>query len=205
MSQEEENNQAASELLSGVVRKNRADYISFSEIKLALHERGFGLLMLVFALPTSIPLPVPPGFTLLPAIPLLFFSVQMIMGMDSPWLPQWVGRKKIKRTTLALMIEKAAPYLHKVERLLRPRFSFATSPLGEKIVGIFCLICSLSIAIPVPLTNFIPAAGISLMSLGLLSKDGILTIFGMAVGTFGVCVALSVIFIGPKIVMGWFF
>ena len=66
---------AASDVLEGVVKDSVGDYISFREIKLALHERGFGLLMLFFALPLSIPLPVPPGLTAIPAIPLILFSI----------------------------------------------------------------------------------------------------------------------------------
>src|SRR5690606_30111620 len=123
-------------------------------------ERGFGLLMVIFSLPLSIPLPVPPGFTMLPSIPLIIFSLQMLMGMRSPWLPKWLGEKKMKRTTLAYMIEKASPHLKKVEKLLRPRIFFASSPLGEKIVGLFALVFSISIMIPIPLTSFIPAIGI---------------------------------------------
>jgi len=190
---------AASEVLTGVVQQSTSDDISFAEIKLALHERGFGLLMLVFALIT---LPLPPGLTVLAAIPLLFFSVQMILGVDSPWLPSWIGRRRIKRRTLALMVEKASPHLRKVERLLRPRFSYASSRTGEKIVGVFCLLFSMSIAIPLPFTNFIPAIGIALMSLGLLSKDGVVITIGMIVGMGGVMFTFVVWLKGPKFVAG---
>lgn len=188
----------ASDVLEGVVKDSVADYISFREIKLALHERGFGLLMLFFALPLSIPLPVPPGLTAIPAIPLILFSIQMLRGMDSPWLPKWVGRKTIKRKTVALMVEKAAPHLKKVEKLMRPRFSFASSETGEKIVGFFAFVFSISILVPLPLTNFIPALGILFMSLGLLSKDGIPIILGMFIGSIGVAITTLIIILGKQ-------
>jgi hypothetical protein len=192
----------ASDVLEHVVSRYSADYISFEEIKIALHERGFGLLMLIFALPLSIPMPVPPGLTLIPAIPLLFFSVQMLLGKNYPWLPKWLGRKKIKRKTLALFIEAASPYLKRIEKLLRPRYSFATSSAGERVVGFFAVIFSLSIANPVPFSNLIPAIGIVLMSLGLLSKDGIPIVIGMIVGSVGVCISIAIIFFGSKAVEG---
>lgn len=191
---------AASEVLSGVVRNNHADSISLYEIKTALHERGFGLLMLAIALPLSIPVPVPPGMTALPALPLLLFSIQMIMGMDSPWLPKWLGEKRVKRQTLAHVIEKGAPFLQKIERFLQPRFSFASSAKGEKIVGIFCMVFSISIAIPLPLTNFIPALGIVFLSLGLLSKDGIAIVLGMIIGSSGLLVTTTVILFGRIVI-----
>ncbi len=194
----------ASEALHGVVRNNSADYISLFEVKQALHERGFGLIMLIFSLPLCLPIPLPPGATALPSIPLLLFSLQMVMGMDSPWIPKWLGNKRIKRKTLAQIIEKGAPYLQKVERFLRPRFSFTSSLGGEKLVGIFCLLFSASIAVPLPLTNFIPATGIAIMSLGLLSKDGITIIFGMAVGSAGVTLTTLIIIFGKKAIEGAF-
>jgi hypothetical protein len=157
--------------------------------------------MLFFALPLSIPLPVPPGLTAIPAIPLLIFSIQMLRGMDSPWLPRWVGRKTIKRKTVALMVEKTAPHLKKVEKLLRPRFSFASSRMGERIIGFFGFIFAVSILVPLPFTNFIPAVGITFMSLGLLSKDGVPIVLGMMIGSFGVFVTTLIIFIGKAAAM----
>lgn len=191
----------ASDVLEGVVSNGNGDLISFQEIKLALHERGFGILLIMFALPLSIPLPVPPGLTAIPGIPLLFFSVQLLFGRDVPWLPKWIEKKTIKRSTLAFMIEKASPYLRKVERLLRPRIFFAGSTTGEKIVGFFCFMFSISILIPLPLTNFIPAIGIVLMALGLMSCDGVPIILGMIIGSIGITITTLVIFFGKKAVM----
>jgi len=191
----------ASDVLEGVVRDNRNDRISLFEIKTALHERGFGILMVFFALPLCVPA-LPPGLTAIPAIPLIVFSVQMIRGMDSPWMPKKFGTKTIKRETVAMVVEKAAPYLKKAEKVLRPRFSFASSPEGEKVIGVFSLVFALSILIPLPFTNLIPAVGILFMSLGLLSKDGIFIILGMVIGTAGVTLTTLIIFFGKKAVLG---
>lgn len=200
MHPEQRDNIPASEALHGMVRKNSADKISLYEVKSALHERGFGLIMLIFSLPLCLPLPLPPGATALPSIPLLLFSLQMVVGRDSPWVPMWLGKKTIKRQTLAMIIEKGAPYLQKVERFLRPRFSFTSSLGGERLVGLFCLIFSASIAVPLPLTNFIPAIGIAIMSLGLLSKDGITIIAGMFVGSCGVTLTASILIFGKSVI-----
>lgn len=194
----ENKGKSASDVLEDVVNKNKGDYISLFEIKSALHERGFGIIMLIFALPLSMPLPLPPGFTAIPGTPLFLFSIQMMLGMDSPWLPKWVGNKTIKRSTLAFLIEKAAPYLRKAEKLLHPRFFFVSSTFGEKIAGFFCVLFSISILIPLPLTNMIPAIGITMMSLGLISKDGIVIILGIIVGNIGLMITTLVLFLGQK-------
>lgn len=185
----------ASEILNDVVGNSTEDALSFGELKASLHERGFGILMILFALILAV---LPPGLAGIPAIPIFIFSIQMIARMDSPWLPKWLEKKKISRKNLALMVVKASPCLKKVEKFLRPRLTFASSPLGERIVGAFGVLFSLSILIPLPFTNFIPAVGVALMSLGLISKDGILVILGMIVGTIGVSITLVILFFGQQ-------
>ncbi|MCO6434081.1 exopolysaccharide biosynthesis protein, partial [Nitrosomonas nitrosa] len=76
-----------SELLLQVVVQSTNDKMSVTEIKNSLHERGFGILLAIAALPICLPIPVPPGYTTFFSIPLFIFSVQMIWGMKSPWLP----------------------------------------------------------------------------------------------------------------------
>ena len=198
---------AASDVLQGVVDNHHEDLIALGQIKDVLHERGFGILMIIFSLPLCIPVPAPPGLTLLPSLPLLFFSFQMIIGKSAPWLPKWIASKQLKRTTLAMLVQKANPWLKKIEKLLKSRFAFASSKRGERVVGIFCFICSLSITNPVPGSNLVPAIGISLMSLGLVSKDGIVIVIGMLVGMVGVLIGLALLFAvitGTSSIFHWF-
>ena len=65
--------QNTSEILESVVKTGTEDLITLEEIKNVLHERGFALLMLLFSLPLSIPLPVPPGYTTVLSLPIFFF------------------------------------------------------------------------------------------------------------------------------------
>lgn len=171
-----------SEVLQKVVSDHGSDRISLFELRAALHQRGFGLLNILFAVPLSIPVPLPPGLASIISFPLLIFAVQMLFGMDSPWIPKWLGHKTIDRKTLAHFIEKSSPYLWKVEKLMRPRYYFGVG-IGERIVGLFSLLFGISILFPFPLSNNIPAIGIVIMSLGLLSKDGIIIAVGMIVGS----------------------
>jgi len=174
------------------------------KLKKRLFKNGFGLLMLIVVLPNCVPIPIPPGGSTLFSIPLLFLAVQMLVGMESPWLPKWLSERKIERKTLAKAVSKASPKLKKVEKLLKPRFAFANSAFGEKLVGFFWLIFAVSIAVPLPMTNFLPGIGILLMSLGLLSKDGLFIISGILVGLFGVFVTVSVLLVGKAAVLKLF-
>ncbi|AAZ68351.1 exopolysaccharide biosynthesis protein [Ehrlichia canis] len=200
----QEKNKAVSDLLEEVTNNTDVDRITLFELKSALHARGFGILMLLFSLPLSIPLPVPPGYTTIFSIPLLMFAFQMLLGFQVPWMPSWLEKKSFKRTTLALIIEKTAPILRKAEKLTKPRLLFIFNSVGEKVIAFISLLCAVSIAIPLPLTNFIPAGGVSIMSLGLLNKDGMMVILGVLLSLFGIVVTTMVIILGPKLVVSMF-
>jgi hypothetical protein len=182
-----------SELLQLIVVQNTNETISVDQIKNSLHERGFGVLLAIAALPLCLPIPVPPGYTTFFSIPLFIFSVQMMWGMKAPWIPKWLAKKQIQKANLEKLVEKATPWLRKIESYLHPRLTYISVHAWERIIGIFAFIFSVSIALPIPLTNFPPGWGILIMSLGLLSKDGLTIIIGMIVGTIGVGITLVIL------------
>lgn len=182
-----------SEFLAIVVVENKKEVMTIGEIKNALHERGFGILMAIAAIPLCLPVPVPPGYTTLFSIPLFIFSVQMVLGMRAPWLPEWIEKKAVKRRDLENFINKATPLLKKIETRMQPRMTYISVHTWERIIGIFAFVFAVSIALPIPLTNFPPGWGILVMSLGLLSRDGITILIGMIIGTIGIGITMIIL------------
>ncbi|MGL9732702.1 MAG: exopolysaccharide biosynthesis protein [Wolbachia sp.] len=201
-----ENKKLASDILKEVAETNNynSDKVTLFDIKIALHERGFGILIIIFSLPLSVPIPVPPGYTTIFSMPLILFSLQLLLGFDSPWMPHWLERKSFQRSTLALVVEKTSPALRKIEKFMKPRMSFIFCGPGERILAFIMLLCALSIAIPLPLTNFIPAIGTTLISLGIMSKDGLLSILGVLMSLCGLLLTIVVIIKGPNLMLGAF-
>ena len=193
-----------SEFLRQVVRSKKADAITVDEIKVSLNERGFGILMTIFALPLSIPIPYIPGLTTILALPLLIFSSQLLLGIKYPWLPKWILKKTIKRSFIALLIIKSSPIMKKIEKILRHRLEAVTEDTGARIIGFFAFLFSLAIALPLPLTNLLPSFGILLMSFGMLGKDGLIAIIGILTGVIGLILTALVLLLGTKIVFGIF-
>ncbi|WP_265021652.1 exopolysaccharide biosynthesis protein [Wolbachia endosymbiont (group A) of Icerya purchasi] len=201
-----ENKKLASDILKEVADTNNNDSnkVTLFDIKAALHERGFGILIIIFSLPLSVPIPVPPGYTTILSIPLILFSLQLLFGFDSPWMPSWLERRSFQRSTLALVVEKTSPALKKIEKFMKPRMSFIFYGPGEKILAFVMLLSALSIALPLPLTNFIPAIGTTLISLGIMSKDGFLSILGVLISLCGLLLTLVVVVKGPQLIIGAF-
>ncbi|UAT42811.1 exopolysaccharide biosynthesis protein [Anaplasmataceae bacterium AB001_6] len=180
--------------------KEDNDRITLLEIIAVLHAKGFAILILLFCLPLTVPLPVPPGYTTVFSIPTLLFSVQMLFGRQAPWLPKKIAEIKIKRSILAYLVEKTSPILHKIEHFSRARIMFFSSKKGEKLYAIICLICSLAIALPLPMTNMIPAIGLSIYSIALINRDGLLAILAILICITGLIVTSLVIILGSKFV-----
>ncbi len=182
-----------SDFLAVIVVDNQKVAMTVGEIKNALHERGFGILMAIAAIPICLPVPVPPGYTTIFSIPLFIFSIQMALGMRAPWLPGWIEKKRIKRAVLETAIAKANPWLKKLESRMQPRMTYITAHTWERIIGVFSFVFALSISLPLPLTNFPPGCGILIMSLGLLNRDGVTILIGMLIGTIGIGITMIVL------------
>ncbi|SFU43430.1 Uncharacterized conserved protein [Nitrosomonas eutropha] len=189
----EDKEKNTSELLQLIVIQNNNQMISVDQIKHSLDERGFAVLLAIATLPICLPIPAPPGFTTIFAIPLFIFSIQMICGMRAPWIPQWLARKVMRKKVLDKLINGITPWLRKIESHMHPRLTYISVHAWERIIGLFSFIFSISIALPIPLINFLPGWGILIMSLGLLSKDGLTIFAGMIVGTIGVGIALIIV------------
>lgn len=186
----------ASESLQKIAHKKEGGKTKISEIMEDFHENGLLLAMVFFSLPVAIPLPYPPGFTTIMGIPLFILAFQMLIGSKKVKLPQKINDYEIKNSTLKKISEKVVPVIEAVEKYVKPRFSFARSVYCEQFVGFVSLLAAASVALPIPLTNAIPAGGITIMTLGLLNRDGLVIIAGFFIAIIGMFVALTAIAAG---------
>jgi hypothetical protein len=198
-------NEKSSDVLSDLLREHSGETISMHDITEGLRDRGFAALLLLFAFPMALPLPYPPGFSSLVSLPLLFLSMQMTFGRQSLYLPKFVGRKTMRTESLRAVIGKVLPYLQKLELYFKPNREHFFSSRMEQLIGFFSLILACCILLPLSvLSNTIPAAGISIMALGMLERDGRAVIAGFVVGLIGFIVtilAVAVIFFGAKAII----
>ncbi|MCB1651008.1 MAG: exopolysaccharide biosynthesis protein [Alphaproteobacteria bacterium] len=170
--------------------------ITLSDLLEALHERGIGMMLFIFALPAALPLPGL-GVNVIIALPLLLLSVQQAMGRHSLWVPEKIKSKSISKERFDKMIEAALPYVKKIEFIIRPRLGFITRGVFSNVIGLAGLVMTLSVCVPLPLTNTVPAFGIALMALGVVMRDGLAVLAGMMIGLIWVtAITLAISFLG---------
>lgn len=184
--------------IEDAVNKSSTDRININDLVDAMQSVGYGLVMMIFSFALVVPLP--PPLPSLVAIPLLIFSTQLMLGYDSAKLPKMFAKISVKRSIVLVLVQKSAPYIGKIEKILRPRLLFITSRFFERIVGFFILLFSLFVMMPIPFSNFIPGLGILIISFGLLGKDGLVIICGLIVGIIGVIISIAVIFFGVEFI-----
>ncbi len=182
-----------SEILEKVGQKQKGGKTKISELMEDFHENGILLAVIFFSLPVAIPLPYPPGFTTVMGIPLMILSIQMLLGNKKVSLPQKINDYELKNSTLRAISDKVVPRLVSVEKYVKPRFSFAKSVYCEQFIGFISLLAAFSVALPIPLTNAIPALGIAVMALGLLNRDGLVIIVGFFITVIGLLVAIGAV------------
>jgi hypothetical protein len=190
-----------SSMLEQVMIRHKNDSISFYDLMHSLHDRGICLLLVLFSFPIAIPLPYPPGFTTILGMPLLMLSWQLMFNYDAPWMPDWIGRRSIRRSILATVIEKSSPFFRRYEAFSRRRFVWLCNPRSEQLVGLLAILCSISIILPIWLGNALPSAGILIMALGLLTTDGLVVLLGMVVSVLGIALSVAIVLGATKFIM----
>lgn len=158
------------------------DTISMRDIVTALKERGFGLLIILLSLPSAIP-GCPPPIPSIFATPLAVLAMQMILGYKRPKLPEFINSKTVKRSKLNAIIIKFHKYLRYCDVLIKPRMKFLTAPKNERIIGFIILLFTLMVMIPLPLTNTVPSIATILISIAVISRDGLFLIAGTIIGS----------------------
>src|SRR5690242_21669085 len=92
------NHRSTSDVLLCVIREHAGERMSLQDVMDGLAERSFGFLLLLFGLISAIAL-VPLMATIM-GVPLLFFSLQMVAGAKTPWLPAFISKRAFAKTDL---------------------------------------------------------------------------------------------------------
>ena len=170
-----------SQRLGRLVEDAPDEAIPLGWILAELHERAFGLILLVLALPCCIPFLY--GLPQVVALPLLFVSAQLMLGRRLPWLPDRLGARTVSRDALDSLGRRAEPLLQRIEAVSRPRLVALTRRPLDHVVGLALVLFSSSILLPLPATNTVPGIAVVAVAMGLLQRDGVLVLLGGALGT----------------------
>lgn len=150
----------------------------------AFSGRAYGMLLLVLALPNLIPIPAP-GLSAIVGAPLILVSLQMLLGLASPWLPHGIARRSLKTEQLRHICRRVVPVIETLELVTSPRLTYLAKPPVDRLIALICVVLSLMIMMPIPFGNAIPALAICFFAIGILQRDGLFIIAGLLVAMLG--------------------
>lgn len=167
--------------------------VTLGDILALAEERIFGFLLVILALPSALPVPAP-GYSIPFGIAIFFLAIQLIIGRDRPWMPEKILKGSMSLTTVQSFVTKGTPWLRKIEALTKPRLTYiCTSVGGKAIIGVAIALMSISMMIPIPGTNTLPAIGIFVTGLGLFEDDGIISLVGLLICALGATLSISIL------------
>lgn len=181
-----------SALMLHLARDWPRDRITLGEMIHAFGTRGYGLLIILFAIPNLIPLYIP-GWSPIFGIPLFIVCVQLALGLPEPRLPALLTRRSLRKADLLMIVEKSIPWLKRIERYVRPRPSLITGAVGARVIGVYGAFLAFIVCIPLPLTNGPTSLACAIMAFGLMEEDTRSILFGAVVGVGATLLALSII------------
>ncbi len=154
---------------------------------------GFGTIAGILIIPMLIPLPIPvAGFSTLFGSGIVLVGCQLALGYEKPYLPKRIARLELSPAACQKILKQIDRLLRPLERMSRHRLSkFSNSSLGCRISGA-CLAWAallMSLPLPIPLTNLIPAYTILFLAIGLLEFDGLFILIG-----YGMTMATTIFF-----------
>ncbi|WP_439577447.1 exopolysaccharide biosynthesis protein [Elioraea sp.] len=166
--------------------------ISLGEMIHAFGARGYGILIILFALPNLLPIYIP-GWSPIFGIPLAIVCLQLALGYPEPRLPRVLTERSMKREDLQMIVEKAIPWVQRIERFIRPRPSVLTEWKADRLVGAYGVFLACLVIIPLPFTNGPPSLACAIMAMGLLEEDSRAVAAGAVVGLLATALTFTII------------
>jgi hypothetical protein len=159
-------------------------------------DRGFGLLLLILALPAALPLPAP-GYATPFGFIILILGSQMLRGRPTPWLPDRVRARKVNWKLLDFSVRNGRIPFAIVEFFVRPRLSgLARNRAFLAMVSLTIMLMATSMCVPMPLTNTAPSFVIFVLAAGMLEEDGLLLAAGMLLAPVAAAIAGYALYVG---------
>ncbi|MGE5085904.1 MAG: exopolysaccharide biosynthesis protein [Bacillota bacterium] len=170
--------------------------ISLSRIFALLGEEGHAMLIVFLSLPYIFPIPVPGLSTISGA--LIILIAFFLFLKKRPWLPKRYENIKVSAATVLKVSKGAEKFWGYVARFIKPRWScfhdYAVfRGLNFLVFAVNAFL--LSLPLPIPFSNTVPAIAILLCGVGHMEKDGLFILLSylwcFVVGAFFMSLAMG--------------
>lgn len=158
-----------SETIALLLAEIETETVSIGDLIEFFGSRAYGVLIILFALPSLLP-----GIAALTGFALLIFSLQMAIGIGKPFMPAFIANYKIEKSALEKAVHLVSKYLLKIEKYFLPRYTYLNKKPAIRLMGLVVAVQAFLIMIPLPLSNLFPSIFLILLAISILQKDGLM-------------------------------
>ncbi len=139
-------------------------------------------LMLLPALIATTPLSGIPGLTTICGLMIAIIAGQMVFGRKKLWLPRWILHRHVDADNLCDALDKSGGAVRFLDRHTHKRLRYFVRQPGTTVIKVACLICGLIMPFLelLPFTGSLMGGVVTLLSISLLTKDGVFAALGLS-------------------------
>lgn len=168
------------------VRQSDTPKLTFERLIETMGPYSHRLLILVLTLLNTVP--GPPGFGGALAWTTMAVALFMVLGRPIR-LPGIIGKRKLPLGALLKASEAVARVTTIIARFSKPRLRWLTGAAATVPYGIFTMVISVFMTLPIPFINAIPNVGLCVIAFSMLNRDGLGVIIGLVICFAGLVIA----------------
>lgn len=182
-----------SSILARNLRSFQGDETNVGILLYKLRRRSFGGVLFILAA-----LSILPGVGIFSGVFMMLLGLQLCLGFGSPRLFRYVSKQTIRINHITYLLDRVIPLIERVEQYIRPRWLFCVGLPLNFIIGLITIVLAFLIIVPLPFTNLLPVLSMCTLSIGLMEKDGVCILIGLAISLLAFWISGSVIFFSVK-------
>jgi hypothetical protein len=144
--------------------------IALEDLLTRFQRRAFGVFLLIVVLPSFIPVAV--GVGGVSGTLSILCGLQMMWGLERPWLPKFAAGFSLPRRRLAGFARRTETWFRWLEKIIKPRQEKFTGRGADIFTGFVIVLMGVVLFLPIPFTNFFFAIPLAVLAFSLIERDG---------------------------------
>ena len=166
-----------------------AERVSMQTLAHAHGPAAHGTWLLLMAVPCLLPVP---GVGTVLGLGMVALAVAMWRGQSAACLPRRVAELELSSHWAQRVLGMLASAYAVAGRFARARLSHLASAEGRSWTAAAIGLMALIVVMPIPFGNVLPALALMLIGLGLVFRDGVAVVLGLAMAALAMCVTAGV-------------
>lgn len=194
------NELATSKKLNEIKDELPKENITLKELINIMSGEGLQFIIVILIAPFLIPASIPGSST--PFGILIILLEIAFLNDKGLYIPDFIGKYEISKENVLKLFEIIQRALSYVEKISKPRGKLSTKKYVLKINAVITIILAflLSLPLPIPFTDFVPAVSILLLTVSTLEHDSYLMILSYMTTIFSILYFYSVGYAGVEII-----